>query len=373
MVWLDFRRPDFRRSKTSVISSIVLIPLLRYDEVPSFFDMNYWRFRGLSRVAQRNHVFRIIDVFRNHLVMKGARLDVACGIADPQKVVIILGQVHTVWRGKIGHRERRQIVACQARLCSYYALFEELYDLTEFGGEGLYEGVSTDFADRKCFELYEPIRRRLVADNRVLTPEELPTVAVKILDELAKRWQEELRHQRDIGTLRLYASAVSGQTLFNFLTPNEIRVFGVEGEEAYRKVLKVVDELGERLAQLEQTHAFRAVRQRNGKVQTSKERDAVLLYNELAEQFNRMIKSDIRERATLELLVEKAKKADMTVLTMGYGHRKNYLRLARRSLKGTDIAFVFLTPPELLPHLWLRIGVPVLFLLTFGIVWWWMG
>jgi hypothetical protein len=343
---------------------------------PLVFDhgiMNYWKLRRFFKASKENRIVGMIQKLMRHRVFKGARFDVHLPLAAPKKVVFLLGQVHTVWKGNIAHKDRDAIVACQSRLCSYYAYFEQFYDVREFGGEGMYEGVSTEFSDRRCFDLYERVRRWAVTDNHQLEPEEVPAVAKKMLAEIAKRWQEEVKSQKDPEQLRLLSSAVSGQTLFNYLTPKEVRVFPVEGEEAYRHVLGHVDKLGDEIRRLESGFDFKAVKQRGNKIKTEKEAKAVRNYNVKVKEFNRILKGDIRERATFELLRERLQKTDVVVFTMGVGHRKNYLRLVNRQMKGTDTAFVFITAPELLPNLWLKIGLPVLVLLALLGFWWFIG
>lgn len=281
-------------------------------------------------------------------VFKGARFDVFLPKEEAKKLVVILGQVHTVWRGKIGNRERKNVVRCQERLLRYYAYFADDLGLQRFGSEGMYEGLETSFQDQRCFKLYREVEKAVGVEN--------------ILVELGRRWHRALREKTDEDALRLYAAAVCGQTLFQYFRSSKVVSYPIEGEVAYQHVLRGVNHLGERIRKLEDSFELRAVRQRGGVAKDQKEAEKVAQYNALVREFNTVIGSDLRERATLGLLRERLSQDDLVVLTMGVGHRENYRRLAPDFCEANRTAFVFVTPPELLMSWWWMIGVPVLIL-----------
>ncbi|MDP3976311.1 MAG: hypothetical protein Q8P95_05355 [bacterium] len=309
-----------------------------------------------------NEVLRWIRQMKKSPVFKRARFDVYSPSLNPQRLVILLGQMHTVWKGKIGDRERKKIVGCQARLCSYYAFLRQTHGLTEFGGEGMYEGLDVEAMHLTCAPLYKEMEKRLGLPEQVAV-EELARTAGKILWELGKEWQRELRLQRNVPRIQLYAAAVSGQTLFHFLCEGDVRVYGIEGEQAYQHVLENINHLGEQMRKLEDTYEMRIVKQQGGRARDEKQVETVKQYNALVKEFNRVIGSDIRERATMEILLEKSQTAPLVVFTMGVGHRKNYLQLVNEYFKDSSTAFVFVTPPELLVNWWVAIGVPLLILI----------
>lgn len=283
-------------------------------------------------------------------VFKGARFDVFLPKGEAKKMVVILGQVHTVWRGKIGNRERNSVVRCQERLYRYYGYFSEVFGLKSFGSEGMYEGLETSFQDQRSFQLYREVEKKVGAEN--------------ILSELGRRWHEALLAKKDEEALKLFATAVCGQTLFQYFQQGKVVSYPIEGEAAYQYVLLGVNHLGERIRKLEDSPEFRAVRQRGGKIKDEKEAEKVRQYNALVREFNAVIGSDLRERATLSLLRERLLHEDLVVLTMGVGHRENYRRLARDFCETHQAVFVFVTPPELLVSWWWMIGIPVLILLA---------
>jgi len=315
------------------------------------------------RWKKTNSTVQTIEQLKRHPVFKRARFDVILPDQPPQKMVILLGQVHTVWKGKIGNRERKQIVRCQARLCSYYAYFERFLQVRSFGGEGIYEGLNTSFHDDQNFQLYREIERKIQLQHPIAL-EKLPEVAEGILQELGREWHRELLNQISLKRIQLFAGAVSGQSLFNYLRDGQIEMYPIEGELAYRRVLEGINRMGRQIEKLEQTEEIRAVRSRDGKAKTEKEAGKVEHLNALIQEFNRIIGSDIRERATFEILRQKIENTPIAIFTMGIGHRKNYLSLVKDYFGESTTAFVFVTAPELLVNWWLMVGIPIVILLN---------
>ncbi len=86
---------------------------------------------------------------------------------------------------------------------------------------------------------------------------------------------------------------------------------------------------------------------KNGKNLTKEEYNAMIQYGDYVKAFNVAIKSKYREEASLALAMDSLEKSDITVFTMGIGHRHNYKWLAPRYLKHKKTAFVLITAPEL--------------------------
>jgi hypothetical protein len=325
------------------------------------FIMNISFLTRFAKTRKTNAVLKVIDAMRESKVFKRARLDVYSSNTRPKQLVIVLGQMHTVWKGnKIANKDRKKIVECQTRLCQYYAYYYQYHQVQSFGGEGIYEGMDTHYSQQISAVLYEKIEQDLSIAHPVAA-EHLGEVAQKVLMQLGKQWHESLRGE-GLKKVQQLAAAVSGQTLFHYLSDGKAQSYPIEGEKAYQHVLGGISHLGDQIVALEQKPAFRYVKQRGGKVKTEEEAQAVRQYNALVKEFNRLIGSDIRERATFELLKEKAQENSLLIFTMGIAHRKNYLNIVDDMLKETDIAFVFVTPPELLVNWWVRIGVPLVIL-----------
>jgi|CXWL01.1.fsa_nt_gi hypothetical protein len=335
--------------------------------------MNLALLSRFSKNRRTNSVLVKIDQLRQHPIFRGARIDVYLPTLQPEKLIIVLGQAHTVWRGKIGNRERRKIVNCQARLCSYYAYFEQFQGIKSFGGEGIYDGLETSFHDRISFKLYDDVAQGLHIEQPVPL-EKLNIVAQSILADLGRQWHGALRQQQDLKKIQTLAAAVSGYSLFNFLNQGRIKVYPIEGEAAYQKVLIGISHLGDRIEKLENSFEMQSIIQRGGTSKNEKEAQVVTQYNALVREFNHLIGSDIRERATMEIVRQKADQEGVVVMTMGVGHRHNYFQLVEEYLGSTNKAFVFITAPELLLNWWLLIGAPLLILgLVLGLNWWITG
>jgi hypothetical protein len=329
-------------------------------------SMNISFLSRFSKTRKTNAVLKVIDAMRDSKVFRRSRLDVYSANIRPKKLVIVLGQMHTVWKGsKIGNKERNKIISCQARLCQYYAYFYQFHQVQAFGGEGIYKGMDAHFSQQVSAKLYQEIEERQSIAHPV-AQEHLGEVAGKILSDLGGQWHESLRGA-DLKKVQHLAASVSGQTLFHYLSDGKAQAYPIEGEKAYQHVLAGITHLGDQIAKLEQKPAFRYVKQRGGKVKSQEEAQAVMQYNALVKEFNRLIGSDIRERATFELLREKSQNDPLLIYTMGIAHRKNYLNIVDEMLKNTDVAFVFVTPPELLVSWWVKIWIPVVILIL--LVW----
>ena len=312
-------------------------------------------------LKKENPILKTISGLKRHRAFTTSRFDLYLPTIHPDHLIVLLGQMHTVFSGSISNRERKKIVACQTRLVEFYEYFYTVHGISSFGSEGMYEGFS-GADDLRSFKLYQGVMKTLKLE-KPSSKEQLLPVAQQILSELGRLWQEELKSSSDISVLQNLAMAVSGQTLFDYLHEGNINSFPIEGERQYKRVLEGISALGKEIERVENTYEMRVVRQRDGKASNEKETQAVRNYNALVKEFNGVIGSDIREKATLDILRERSNNAPMTVFTMGVGHRKNYLKLASEFFGGSNTAFLFITPKELLPNWWCILGLPFLALM----------
>jgi hypothetical protein len=202
-------------------------------------------------------------------------------------------------------------------------------------------------------------------------------VAKKILGYFGDRWREALRYNKPKDTAS-FASALDGTAFYDFLTPAYITVFPVEGEKQYQYVLKNIRDLEQQINRIEAdsdylTGAAKLKRREKGQKYTDKEIEMIKKKNSLVKEFNKILGSDFRERATLELMREKAADDKLVVFTMGVAHRKNYLRLVNSYLKGTKTAFLFVKAPELRPSYLRSIIILVAVLGVAAVIWWKLG
>lgn len=306
-----------------------------------------------------NAIWLLLRKLKRSQVFKGARVDVYSATSKPKSVIILLGQVHTVWRGSISNRQRRQIVNCQARLLSYYQYLVENHQVKRFGGEGVYEGIDTSYSEQLIFPLYLECEKILNLQHAKL---DHYSSALQIFSSLGKQWQEALRFKHSQKQIQQLAAAISGQSLLNYFRKGDLETYPVEHQKAYQRVLHGVNQLGQEIQKLQATQEIRFVVQRGGKASNAKEAQAVRQLNALITQHNKLLSSDIRERATLALLLEEVQKSSPVVFTMGIGHRRNYLKLCSQLLKDEAVAFLLITPPELRFSWLFKVGLPLLLL-----------
>ena len=159
-----------------------------------------------------------------------------------------------------------------------------------------------------------------------------------------KIYGHDLTHgQREIAP---YATAVNGLRMYSYLA-EDVVYFPIEGESAYQYVSRGVRKNQEAMIKMEKNRYLKSAREKKGKKLTQEEYDALVKYNKLVKAFNKAIKSNYREEASLALSLERLQDTNITVFTMGIGHRTNYKWLAPRYLKRKNVAFILITAPEL--------------------------
>lgn len=322
--------------------------------------MNIYPFRFLIGDEKSGAALKLINQLKTAETFKHARFDVFVPRAATGKVIICLGQKHTVHQGKITKWGAKSIAKVQARLFEYYRYFHHKWNVHSFGAEGSIangKGSKFRYHDELLEEalLTKEIEQLKAEDEAV----HLDTVT-KILKRLAIEWYRKMKifgHDLNYGQREIapYAAAVNGLRLYNYLAEN-VSFYPIEGESAYMQVSAGVKKNQDEMIRMESDLNYRSARSKKGKNLTQAEYDAMVKYNGLARDFNKAIKSNYREKASLALALEnlghgdvafKVDKLALTVFTMGIGHRTNYKWLAPRYLKTADAAFVLITAPEL--------------------------
>lgn len=322
--------------------------------------MNIYPFRIFISEEKSGAALKLINQLKTAETFKHARFDAFVPRAATGKVIICLGQKHTVHQGKITKWGAKSIAKVQARLFEYYRYFHHKWNVYSFGAEGaIANGKGSKF--RYHDELLE--KALLPKEIEQLKAEDeavhLDTVT-KILKRLAIEWYRKMKifgHDLTCGQEEIapYAAAVNGLRLYNYLAEN-VSFYPIEGESAYMQVSAGVKKNQDEMIRMESDLNYRSARSKKGKNLTQAEYDAMVKYNGLARDFNKAIKSNYREKASLALALEnlghgseasKVDKLALTVFTMGIGHRTNYKWLVPRYLKTADSAFVLITAPEL--------------------------
>lgn len=335
--------------------------------------MNIYPFRIFIGEGKQGPAMKMIEELKSAETFRHARFDVFIPRVDAGKVIICLGQKHTVHRGKITKWGAKHIAKVQARLFEYYRHFHHKYELTSFGAEGVIangKGSRYRYNDDLLHQYLLPKeRKKLEAADDVAQYETIE----KILKRLAVEWYRKMKMfghdlthgQREIAP---YASAVNGLRLYTYVA-EDVTFFPIEGEYEYQRVSSGVKKNQEEMIKLEKHRHYREAVRKKGKNLTREEYDAMEKYNQLVKAFNKAIRSNYREKASLALSLqnisdEDGDGIDVTVFTMGIGHRTNYKWLVPRYLKRTDAAFVLITPPEL--WWWKHMVWRVFWVLVFG-------
>lgn len=309
---------------------------------------------------KRGPALKFIEQLKTAETFKHARFDVFVPNAGTSKVIVCLGQKHTVHRGKVTNWGAKSIAKVQARLFEYYRYFHHKWHVVSFGAEGaIANGKGSRFRYHDDFL------------DKVLLPKEMQSIkaedealgsdtVARILKRLALEWCRKMKvYGQDLQygeqEIAPYASAVNGLRLYTYVA-DEVTFYPIEGESAYSQVSAGVRKNQEEMMKMEKDMHYRSARSKKGKGLTKEEYDAMTKYGELVRAFNKAIKSNYREKASLALALENLhvgasdaspEEFGLTVFTMGIGHRTNYKWLAPRFLKTPNTAFVLITAPEL--------------------------
>lgn len=340
--------------------------------------MNIYPFRIFISEEKKGAALKFIESLKKAETFKHARFDVFIPHAATSKVIICLGQKHTVHRGRVSKWGAKHTAKVQARLFEYYRYFHHKWNVHSFGAEGVIaNGKGSKY--RYHDELLENALsskeiEQLKAEDEAV---HLDTVT-KILKRLAVEWYRKMKifgHDLTYGQREIapYASAVNGLRLYNYLAEN-VTFYPIEGESAYMQVSAGVQKNQEEMIRMESDRFYRSAREKKWKNLTKEEYDATVKYNLLVKDFNKVIKSNYREKASLALALENLSHTNvgepaLTVFTMGIGHRTNYKWLVPRYLKSADSAFVLITAPELWwwKHVIVR-SCEILLLIGFGVM-----
>ncbi len=378
--------------------------------------MNIYPFRFFIGEEKRGDALKFVAQLKTTDIFKKARMDVYVPRADTSRVIVCLGQKHTILRGKITKWGAKHIAKVQARLFSYYRYFNQKWEVASFGAEGVIareKGSAYKYHDDLLREhLEDREEKELEAADEAVSIETVE----RILKRLAVEWWrkmklfgQDLEHgEQEIAP---FAAVVNGLRLYNYVAEH-VLFYPIEGEGAYKKVSDGVRASEAEMIKMRQTDFhLKAALEKQGKGLTQEEYDAMIKYNRLSQDFNRAITSTYREEASLALALEKFEEeaagaarmsgvgvgegekegaaslryaleatstgsalgeeatsatASVLVFTMGIGHRSNYMRLVPRYLKYKDAAFVLITPPELW---WWKhvVGIVVKLLIVVGL------
>jgi hypothetical protein len=255
------------------------------------------------------------------------------GRADASRLVVALGQVHPVLRGRYEKFQARRIAMVQAWIYRAALCLLERHGLHAFGQEGLsFEGVRGG-KFRMEGALLDDIRRALQR-----------SVPENFLRQTAVEWRRALR-SGDGRTASRTVATLNGLTLLQAVH-GDAALFPIEQRSVHGTITAAIDALQQRIARAEASAVYQASRSKGGKNLTKQEYAAAMERNTLVKEWNALLKHPERDRAIFREIVEAAGDQVLTVFVLGEGHRSGMLRLAKRE-GPSDMLFVWVTPKAL--------------------------
>jgi hypothetical protein len=263
------------------------------------------------------------------------RFDIRGQRTNPERVIVALGQVHPVLRGRFEAFQARKIARVQAWIFDVCDWFYTKKLASSFGQEGF----TRDWGQEQ-FEVRLPssLLQRLVADRRVF-----PTGAAW-LQSVSKRWRTALRHGH-APDIAFGNTALNGLVLMQ-MEYADVAVFPIEQTQIHSGIAGRIEQISVQITQLESVPAFLAFRRKQGRGLLPEEYRVAKEHGRLVGQFNRTLTSPERDRSIWLEVLRAAQARSLTVFVLGQGHRAAQLKLVSQELPA-GYQFIWITPPML--------------------------
>jgi len=267
-------------------------------------------------------------------LMKRARIDVKSKSKAVNKLIIGIGQIHPVHKGKFSRSAARKIGSVQGWIhdCCLYCY--DTMGVRSFGQEG--------FSGQAGAILKARMDPRTIAEleQAVRMEGSVRSVLLKVAD----KWQMALKlhNEKDISK---NATALNGLGLLQAMKP-DVSMFPIEQKDVHGRIGEGIAKLQDEMARIEASKEYKSVQYKKGKGLTKPEYNSIMRRNALVKAFNKALKHPERNRSIFREVVEFSEQHDITVFVLGQAHRGGILTLANRHLpEGT--LFVWITPKEL--------------------------
>ncbi len=287
-----------------------------------------------SMLKKEGQAVEMIRKIRRAPEYKRARIDIrSTRRKDLKRLVIGIGQIHPVMRGKFTYGQARQIGKVQAWIFEACQYLQETFGVHSFGQEGF----SASDAGMVIARLDSGLIREL--EQAIDHHDDIQ----KVLLKSAQAWRRSLKfpdkeaRQEAVTKLNGLAILQATHPRITFFPIEQGSVHGVIGENLKR--------LQKEMGALQTSSAYQSYRRKGGKNLTKDEYAVAVQHNTLVKEFNRMIKHPDRERSILREVLKHADRP-VTVFILGQGHRHQFLRLAKTHLPD-DALFAWITPPQL--------------------------
>ncbi len=306
---------------------------------------------------------------RTEKVFPRARTNVVCTSREPLHLIIGIGQMHPVLRGRFGWLQARTIGSVQAWIFHACHALHTRFGIETFGQEGFSES--------------DGLTQARVGPH-VLTQVQIeigtnPNGADDFLKGVANRWRKALR-KNDMPRVASESTLLNGLTVLQAVDP-DVTLFPIEDSEIHSGVGKMVEVLHKELESVTASDTYQRAQSKGGKNLTQSEYDAVIRHNEIVKAYNKALASPERDRAIFEAIGQQAKRDAKrytegrdqplcTVFILGQAHRHSFLHLAKQCVPSRAL-FVWVTPAPLLFFIRLRqIALVIFGLVIIGILIW---
>jgi len=270
--------------------------------------------------------------FRRAPGFRGARIELR-GHRSAARLIVGVGQMHPVLRGKFEAFQARKIANIQAWILH---CCESLADdgVQAFGEEGFSSPQSGQMAFGMITpEHAEEIRR---AVGRVHGPE-------AFLRDTAREWRSALR-RRDPAAVSAAAARLNALVVLQAFRP-EIPVFPIEQQDVHGAIGEGIRRVQDELEACTASPAYQSALAKGGRGLTREEYDAVEHRNGLVQAFNKILSHPERDRSMFREILRHAEGRPVTAFVLGQAHRPRMLRLAREHLD-PDTVFAWVSPPQ---------------------------
>ena len=250
------------------------------------------------------------------------------------RLIIGIGQIHPVARGRFAYLEARRIGKVQSWIFNCCHYLSSKWKVKSFGQEGFSfpsgRSVQARIDPNTIKELQSTLKKHGDTESTLLN--------------ITSEWRKSLK-RKDKKEVQSAMAKLNGLALLQAVNA-QVNIFPIEQSSVHGVIGENLNILQKEIRALEGSTAFKSYKRKGGKKLNKEEYAVAFQRNALVKEFNKMIKHPDRERSILREVLKHADQP-VTVFVLGQGHRHAFLNLARHHVPD-DVLFAWVTPP----HLW---------------------
>lgn len=286
--------------------------------------------RVFSFVRTSGPALTVVHALQGRHALRGGKIEIY-GDRTATRLIIGIGQMHPVLRGKFWGFQSRKIAKVQAWI---FGVCEEmvLKGVCTFGQEG-YSAPAGTIAriDQTLLQKW---------GERISSSADVPS----FLQRMGRAWRRALM-KGEITNAHEYALALNALSVLQVLYPR-VSIFPIEEKEVHQRMGAQLDALHAQMEHVELSPAFAHAKSKQGRGLTQEEYAAVQRFNALAQLFQETLSHPLRDEAIFSLVVRHADTLPITVFVLGQAHKAAQRAQARAHLP-SDCLCVWITPPQL--------------------------